>query len=69
MTDVDDWSDPYRDDPGFEDRAISNYEEARAEEEYWEHRDTVHGGGECTCPQPPLEAGDPDQPYATEPPF
>jgi hypothetical protein len=66
MTDVDDWHDPtyddYEPDP-------SDYEEARANEEYWEHRDTEHGGGECDCPQTPLGAGDPDQPYATEPPF
>jgi hypothetical protein len=66
VTDVDDWSE--RHDDGYE-PDISDYEEQRAQEEYAEHCDQVHGGGNCDCPRPPLEAGDPDQPYATEPPF
>jgi hypothetical protein len=66
VTDVDDWSDPTAD--GWEPDP-SDYGEARAEEEYWQHCDEMHSGKHCDCPQPELEAGDPGQPFATEPPF
>ena len=52
MTDVDDWSDPTYD--GYEPDG-GDYEEQRAEEEYWEHCDAVHGGKKCTCPRPSLD--------------
>ena len=41
--DFDDWDDDYRE-PDPED-----YETARDYEEYAEHCETVHGGGECDC--------------------
>lgn len=47
--DDDDW---YDDDPGPE-RDPEDADIERAYEEYWEHRDTAHGGGECDC-RPPL---------------
>jgi hypothetical protein len=42
----DDWDDDPQDgyEPDPEDADI-----ARAYEEYWDHRDMVHGGGECDC--------------------
>ena len=43
--DPDDWDDrlyPYIPDEG-------DYEQEQAYEEYWEHRDAKHGGGECDC--------------------
>ena len=64
MTDVDDWSDPTYD--GYEPDG-GDYEEQRAEEEYWEHCDAVHGGKECDCPRPSLQ--DAGVIYADEPPF
>jgi hypothetical protein len=66
MTDVDDWTDPCRDDrePDPED-----HEEARANEEYWQHCDDAHGGERCTCwRHPQVPAGDPIA-YDEEPPF
>ena len=64
MTDVDDLSDPTYD--GHEPDE-SDYEEQRAEEEYWEHCDTAHGGKECDCPRPELAASDIE--YSDEAPF
>ena len=63
VTDVDDWSDPA--DDGRE-PDISDYEEARANEEYWEHCDEVHGGKDCDCPRPALDDG---TEYSDEAPF
>ena len=49
MTDVDDWSADDRE-PDPED-----FEEARANEEYWEHCDQAHGGDDCNCRAPLAE--------------
>lgn len=54
--DRDDDYDSYLDDPGeqaaAEDRALERHIEEQAAEEYWQHRDEMHGGGECDCPLP-----------------
>jgi hypothetical protein len=47
--DYDDWDD--RDDDSYEPDP-SDYEEQRAQEEYAEHCDERHGGGECDCRPP-----------------
>lgn len=64
MTDVNDWSDPTYD--GHEPDP-SDYEERRAEEEYWEHCDDAHGGKKCDCPQPEWPTA--GVVYSDEPPF
>ena len=63
MTDVDDWSDPTRDD---REPDPSDYEEARAREEYQDHCAQVHGGADCDCPRPEFGAG---IEYSEEAPF
>ena len=39
-------------DDGHYEPDISDYEEQRAQEEYWEHRDQAHGGDDCDCRAP-----------------
>ena len=45
----------------------SAYLEARAQHEYEEHCDEVHGGKDCDCPCPVWAVG--DGPFDDEPPF
>ena len=49
--DEDDWPDDdwYGDDDRGPERDPEDADIERSYEEYWEHRDTVHGGGECDC--------------------